>query len=43
MDITGLYNIDGTPNREAGYFKVEESEVESWKGIRYKWMNLSSS
>ena len=29
MDITGLYNTDGTPNREAGYFKVEESEVES--------------
>ena len=29
MDITGLYNSDGTPNREAGYFKVEESEVES--------------
>lgn len=29
MDITGLYNIDGTPNREAGYFKIEESEVES--------------
>ena len=25
MDITGLYNIDGTPNREAGYFKIEES------------------
>ena len=25
MDITGLYNSDGTPNREAGYFKVEES------------------
>ena len=29
MDITGLYNSDGTPNREAGYFKIEESEVES--------------
>lgn len=29
MDITGLYNTDGTPNREAGYFKIEESEVES--------------
>ena len=27
MDITGLYNTDGTPNREAGYFKVEESEI----------------
>ena len=25
MDITGLYNTDGTPNREAGYFKIEES------------------
>ena len=25
MDITGLYNSDGTPNREAGYFKIEES------------------
>ena len=25
MDITGLYNTDGTPNREAGYFKMEES------------------
>lgn len=25
MDITGLYNIDGTPNREEGYFKIEES------------------
>ena len=29
VDITGLYNTDGTPNREAGYFKIEESEVES--------------
>ena len=23
--MAGLYNIDGTPNREAGYFKIEES------------------
>ena len=24
-NFTGLYNIDGTPNKEAGYFKIEES------------------
>ena len=32
MDITGLYNSDGTPNREAGYFKIEEN--------KYRWLGV---